>query len=78
MWYTRLSEYLLSKEYVNDAICPCIFIKKLSSGFVIIAVYVDSLNITETQKEINDGRAHMNKEFKMKDLFKKKFCLGSK
>ena len=30
---------------MNNAICPCVFIKKSSYGFVIIAVYVDDLNI---------------------------------
>ena len=28
MWYSRLSEYLLKKGYVNYLICPCILIKK--------------------------------------------------
>ena len=28
MWYNRLSEYLLKERYVNNPICPCIFIKK--------------------------------------------------
>ena len=28
MWYSRLSEYWLKKGYVNNLICPCIFIKK--------------------------------------------------
>ncbi|CAA7034448.1 unnamed protein product [Microthlaspi erraticum] len=76
MWYNRLSEYLLSKDYVNNAICPCVFIKKSSSGFVIIAVYVDDLNMIGTQKEIDDARTHMKEEFEMKDLGKTKFCLG--
>ena len=35
MWYNRLSEYLLKKGYVNNPICPCIFIKKLETGFAI-------------------------------------------
>ncbi|CAA7013547.1 unnamed protein product [Microthlaspi erraticum] len=76
MWYNRLSEYLLSKGYVNNAICPCVFIKKFSTGFVIIAVYVDDLNMIGTQKEIDDARTHMKDEFEMKDLGKTKFCLG--
>ena len=45
MWYNRLSEYLLKEGYVNNPICPCVFIKKSETGFVIIAVYVDYLNI---------------------------------
>ena len=28
MWYNRISEYLLKEGYVNNPICPCIFIKK--------------------------------------------------
>ena len=38
MWYNRLSEYLLKEGYVNDQLCPCVFIKKTRSGFAIIAV----------------------------------------
>ena len=28
MWYNRLSDYLLKEGYVNNSICPCVFIKK--------------------------------------------------
>ena len=28
MWYNRLSTYLLKERYVNNSICPCVFIKK--------------------------------------------------
>jgi hypothetical protein len=45
MWYNRLSEYLSRKGYKNDSTCPCIFIKRSNKEFVIIAVYVDDLNI---------------------------------
>jgi hypothetical protein len=45
MWYNRLSEFLLQKGYSNSDDCPCVFIKKSSSGFCIILVYVDDLNI---------------------------------
>ena len=43
---------------------------------MIIDVYVDDLNIIETQKEVDDARTHMKEEFEMKDLGKTKFCLG--
>ena len=36
IWYNRLSEYLLNDEYVNNQVCPCIFIKRSSTGFIII------------------------------------------
>ncbi|CAM8895734.1 unnamed protein product [Rhodiola kirilowii] len=76
MWYNRLSEYLFQKGYVNDPLCPCVFIKKTTSGCVIIAVYVDDLNIIGTSKEILEVISYLKKEFEMKDLGKTKYCLG--
>ena len=73
MWYNRLSEYLLKKGYKNDPICPCIFIKRLGSEFVIIAVYVDDLNIIGTRKELLEVVECLKKEFEMKHLDKTKF-----
>ena len=52
MWYNRLSEYLLKEGYANDPICQCIFIKKLETGFAIIVVYVDDLNLIRTLEEL--------------------------
>ena len=72
MWYNRLSEYILKKGYVNNAICPCVFTKKSLSGFVFIVVYVDDLSIIGTQKDVNDARTHMKEEFEMKYLGKEK------
>ncbi|CAM8943865.1 unnamed protein product [Rhodiola kirilowii] len=76
MWYNRLSEYLFQKGYVNDPLCPCVFIKKTTSGCIIIAVYVDDLNIIGTSKEILEVISYLKKEFEMKDLGKTKYCLG--
>jgi hypothetical protein len=76
MWYNRLSDYLISKGYTNNLICPCVFIKKTTSGYVIIAVYVDDLNIIGTHKEINEVIMLLKEEFEMKDLGKTKYCLG--
>lgn len=76
MWYNRLSDYLISKGYVNNSICPCVFIKKTTSGYVIIAVYVDDLNIIGTNREIHEVLVLLKEEFEMKDLGKTKYCLG--
>ncbi|KAL6334268.1 hypothetical protein AAG906_014667 [Vitis piasezkii] len=76
MWYNRLSEYLLKEGYVNNPICPCIFIKKSETGFAIIAVYVDDLNLVGTPEELTRTTNYLKKEFDMKDLGKTKFCLG--
>ena len=76
MWYNRLSDYLLNKGYVKNHICLCVFNKKTTSGFVIIAVYVDDLNIIGTDKEIVETTIYLNEEFEMKNLGPTKYCLG--
>ena len=76
MWYNRLSEYLLKEGYVNNTICPCVFIKRSDSGFAIIAVYVDDLNIIGTPEELNKTISYLKKEFEMKDLEKTKSVLA--
>ncbi|PRQ53193.1 putative RNA-directed DNA polymerase [Rosa chinensis] len=76
MWYNRLSDYLIGKGYVNNELCPCVFIKRTSSGFSIVAVYVDDMNIIGTLKELRETAEHLKSEFEMKDLGKTRFCLG--
>ncbi|CAM9003245.1 unnamed protein product [Rhodiola kirilowii] len=76
MWYNRLSDYLLKKGYINNEICPCVFIKRTQTGFSIIAVYVDDLNIIGTPDELTETIACLKSEFEMKDLGKTKFCIG--
>ena len=73
MWYNRLSEYLLKEGYANNPICPSIFIKKLETGFAIIVVYVDDLNLIGTPKKLTRTTKYLKNEFEMKDLRKKKF-----
>ena len=76
MWYNRLDEYLLKEGYVNNPICPCVFIKKSEIGFAIIAVYVDDLNLVGTPEELTKIAEYLKKEFEMNDLGKTKFCIG--
>jgi hypothetical protein len=76
MWYNRLSEFLLKKGYTNNDDFSCVFIKKPRTGFCIISVYVDNLNIIGNPKDIDEARKHLKMEFEMKDLGKTKYCLG--
>ena len=52
MWYNHLSEYLLKEIFQNNPIYPCVFIKKTESGFAIVIVYVDDLNLVGTLEEL--------------------------
>ena len=72
MWYNHLSGYLLKEGYVNNLICPCIFIKKSKTRFPIIAVYVDDLNLVGTPQELIKTTNYLKREFEMKDLRKTK------
>ena len=61
---------------MNNPICSCIFVKKSETGFAIIAVYVDDLNLVGTPEELIRTTNYLKNEFEMKDLRKTKFCLG--
>ena len=53
---------------MNNSICPCIFIKKSETGFAIIAMYVDDLNLVGTPEKLTRTTNYLKKEFEMKDL----------
>lgn len=76
MWYNPLTECLTKEGHTNDPMCPCIFIKRNGSSFVIIAVYVDDLNLIGTPEELEEAIAYLKKEFEIKDFGKTKICLG--
>ena len=76
MWYNRLSECLTKEGYSNSSVCPCVFIKKNGSKFVIIAVYVDDLNLIGTPEELHEAIEYLKQEFEIKDFGKTKYCLG--
>ena len=42
----------MKEGYKNDPICLWFFIYKYESNFVIIAIYVDDMNIIETHEEL--------------------------
>ena len=54
---------------------PMCFIKKITSGFIIITVYVDDLNIIGTHKEVLEVMMYLKNEFEIKDLGKTKYCI---
>ena len=61
---------------MNNSIFPCVFIKKVATGFAIIAIYVDDLNLIGTPEKLIKTIDYLKKEFEMKDLGKTKYCLG--
>ena len=51
-------------------------LKKSSTWFCIISVYLDDLNIISNEPDINKAHHHLKTEFEMKILGKTKFCSG--
>jgi hypothetical protein len=59
---------MLEKEFENNEICSCIFIKKTTSKFAIIVVYVNDLNLIGTHEELIKIVTYLKNEFEMKNL----------
>ena len=75
-WYQRFKNEMLAMNFQNDDIAPCIFIKKMDKEFIIIAIYINNINLFGTNKIMQDTIDMLKRTFKMKDLEKTKFCLG--
>ena len=58
----------MKEGYVNNLLYLCVFIKWSHSGYVIIVVYVDDLNIIGTPNELKEVCAFQKNELEMKDL----------
>jgi hypothetical protein len=52
-----------------------VFIRKFSTRFCIISLYIDDLNSIGHAKDIDEAHNHLKKEFEMKDLDKTKIYL---
>ena len=62
--------------YVNNQVCPCIFIQRSPTVFVIIVVYVDDLNIVGTFEDITNATNYLKNEFEIKDHGKTRFLFS--
>ena len=51
-WFNQLSNYSLKERYVDNVICPCVFIKKSKIRFAIVAIYLNHLNLIGTPEEL--------------------------
>jgi hypothetical protein len=76
MWHNQLKEFFLNKCHSNNEDYPFVFIRKSSTKFYIILVYVNDLNIICTELDINEAHNHLKTKFEMKNLGNPKFWLG--
>ena len=76
MWYKCLRDLKKNQCFKNVEVSPCIFIKWTHTTLVIVAVYVDDLNIIDMIDIISKIVSQLKGEFEMKDLGETTFCLG--
>lgn len=67
---------MLALGFINNDIAPCIFIKNKKPEFVILALYVDDVNLFGTPELIKDTIHILKGVFEMKDLGIPNYCLG--
>ena len=76
MWYQHLREFLLHHQFSHDEALPYLFTLKTSLGFVVVAVYVDDLNLVDTPVTCQHAMDLLTTQFQMKLLGRTSFCLG--
>ena len=76
MWYKHLKDFLLFHNFQHDQALPCLFTLQHTSGFVVIVVYVDDLNLVGTSATCQYAIALLTDQFEMKLLGRTSFCLG--
>ena len=75
-WYHHLCNYLISKGFVHNPTIPCIFTLTNAICFIIVAVYVDDLNVIGMPDLCKYTQYLLVQHFDMKILSKTTYCLG--
>ena len=76
LWYQHLRDFLLEQQFTNDPALPCIFVYKQGIEFVILAMYVDDINLISTPTACQYAVKRLQSHFNMKFLGKTSLCLG--
>lgn len=76
-WFNRIEQYLMKEGFKKSQFDHTLFIKKITSGIVIVSIYVDDLIYTGNNQEMcRDFKNSMMQEFDMTDLGRMKYFLG--
>ena len=75
-WYHHLCNFLIAKGFIYNPTLPCIFTLTKDFDFIIIAVYVDDLNILGSSYLCKYAKNILTQQFDMKFLGPTTFCLG--
>ena len=76
LWYQHLRDFLLDQDFTNDTTLPCVFVHKKGPEFVILAVYVDDINLIGTESACQYAIKRLESRFDIKFLGKTSLCLA--
>lgn len=75
-WYKLFKAEMLTLDFINDDIAPCLFLKHIGKEFVIISIYVDDINIFGTKSLTLQTIDTLKNIFEMRDIGSPTYCLG--
>lgn len=67
---------MLALNFINEDIAPCLFLKQLGSEFIILALYVDNINIFSIPSLATTTIETLKGVFEMKELGIPNYYLG--
>jgi hypothetical protein len=76
MWYHLLRDFLISNGFLHDPTLPCIFTLYRNSQYLIVAVYVDDLNLIGSPTLCKHAETLLTAQFDIKLLGKTLYYLG--
>jgi hypothetical protein len=75
-WYQHFQNKLRAIGFQSSDIAPCLFIKNEGNEFIIIAIYVNDLNLFGTNKILLQTITLLKEILEVRDLGQTTFCLG--
>jgi len=76
-WYEKLTSILLQQHSIQATFDHSLFIKKISSSFIVLLVYVDDIILDgDSFSEFEHIKSILHAFFKIKDLGQLKYFLG--
>jgi hypothetical protein len=76
-WYEKLTSILLQQHYIQATSDHSLVIKKTSSSFTVLLVYVDDIILArDSLSEFAHIKSILHASFKIKDLCQLKYFLG--
>ena len=77
-WYAKMHEFLVNElKFISSINDPCLYTRHTGSSILLLALYVDDLLITGSDKaEIREMKKKLSTRFEMKDLGPARVMLG--